>query len=400
MIHRSRRIKTLGKFCREFDGISAVYPNCGFSRKTVIANKLENAGNLSSKYPPELISSSQPLDKNESYHMNRLPVSPFSSSSSTSADDYFLQESDESFHENKVSSELFRNRDRLRNDLFSHEKPKSKLQKGKQGSLLNPDRPKLRKKRGFTKNLTETSDTPCQCEILTSQLAELRNKLDNTLLENSKLEELLAKLAEPVSLNKSHLLENSNFSDHFEDINFEDFLDVSFNSSNPSGKQSLERSSPDGEAGNDNKDNHDDSDSTIKELDETLEMKSIGKPEISDEDTNDGLQCRVKELEETLEMIQEEFELMEDYWQEKLKKEREFYIQQLDVTEEQLEQLEARIQHYQLIIRTKQVRTVLEPVLERMDLEAEVEVRETEINQLRIQVEDLTQELTDLKHQV
>ena len=114
-------------------------------------------------------------------------------------------------------------------------------------------------------------------------------------------------------------LENSNFSDHFEDINFEDFLDVSFNSSNPSGKQSLERSSPDGEAGNDNKDNHDDSDSTIKELDETLEMKSIGKPEISDEDTNDGLQCRVKELEETLEMIQEEFELMEDYWQEKLK---------------------------------------------------------------------------------
>lgn len=114
-------------------------------------------------------------------------------------------------------------------------------------------------------------------------------------------------------------LEDSNFSDHFEDIDFEDFLDVSFDSSNPSGKQSLERSSPDGEAGNDNKDNHDDSDSTIKELDETLEMKSIEKPEISDEDTNNGLQCRVKELEETLEMIQEEFELMEDYWQEKLK---------------------------------------------------------------------------------
>ena len=38
-----------------------------------------------------------------------------------------------------------------------------------------------------------------------------------------------------------------------------------------------------------------------------------------------------------------------------IQKEREFYIQQLDVTEEQLEQLEARIQHYQLIIRTKQV---------------------------------------------
>ena len=89
---------------------------------------------------------------------------------------------------------------------------------------MNPDRPKLRKNRGFTKNLTETSDTPCQCEILTSQLAELRNKLDKALLENSKLgkgfiflnvcksrnffvEELLAKLTEPaVSLNKSHLL--------------------------------------------------------------------------------------------------------------------------------------------------------------------------------------------------
>ena len=53
-----------------------------------------------------------------------------------------------------------------------------------------------------------------------------------------------------------------------------------------------------------------------------------------------------RQLEESLELMREEFESMEDYWQNKLVGERKFYEQQLKISESQFKELEIRLKEY------------------------------------------------------
>ena len=53
-----------------------------------------------------------------------------------------------------------------------------------------------------------------------------------------------------------------------------------------------------------------------------------------------------RQLEESLELMREEFESMEDYWQNKLVGERKFYEQQMKINESQFKELEIRLKEY------------------------------------------------------
>jgi hypothetical protein len=58
--------------------------------------------------------------------------------------------------------------------------------------------------------------------------------------------------------------------------------------------------------------------------------------------------CR--QLEESLELMGQEFESMEDYWQQKLDAERTFGEEQLRSSEEQFRELEGRMREYEELI--------------------------------------------------
>ena len=54
-----------------------------------------------------------------------------------------------------------------------------------------------------------------------------------------------------------------------------------------------------------------------------------------------------RQLEESLELMSNEFESMEDYWQQKLDSERSFGEEQLKSSESQFRELEARLREYE-----------------------------------------------------
>ena len=59
-----------------------------------------------------------------------------------------------------------------------------------------------------------------------------------------------------------------------------------------------------------------------------------------------------RQLEESLDLMKEEFESMEDYWQNKLEDERKFYEEQLKTNENQFRELESRMKEYDEVLIT------------------------------------------------
>ena len=57
-----------------------------------------------------------------------------------------------------------------------------------------------------------------------------------------------------------------------------------------------------------------------------------------------------RQLEESLELMSNEFESMEDYWQQKLDSERSFGEEQLRSSESQFRELEARLREYEELL--------------------------------------------------
>ena len=53
-----------------------------------------------------------------------------------------------------------------------------------------------------------------------------------------------------------------------------------------------------------------------------------------------------RQLEESLKLMRDEFESMEDYWQNKLNEERMFYEEQLKTNDRQFKELEERLKEY------------------------------------------------------
>ena len=57
-----------------------------------------------------------------------------------------------------------------------------------------------------------------------------------------------------------------------------------------------------------------------------------------------------RQLEESLELMSNEFESMEDYWQQKLDSERSFGEEQLRSSESQFRELESRLREYEELL--------------------------------------------------
>ena len=87
--------------------------------------------------------------------------------------------------------------------------------------------------------------------------------------------------------------------------------------------------------------------------------------------------------------MQTEFESMEDYWQKKIDEEREFYEEQIKVSESQFKELELRMKEYEDLLKTSQStndKDLLPSIDEQRSLEDEVNKWEEEINQLKLQI--------------
>ena len=85
---------------------------------------------------------------------------------------------------------------------------------------------------------------------------------------------------------------------------------------------------------------------------------------------------------------------MEDYWQKKIDEEREFYEEQLKVSESQFKELELRMEEYEEILNSCQStndkdRLTLHAIDEQRSLEEEVNEWEEEISQLKLQIEEM-----------
>ena len=59
-----------------------------------------------------------------------------------------------------------------------------------------------------------------------------------------------------------------------------------------------------------------------------------------------------RHLEESLDLMRSEFESMEDYWQKKMKEERELYESQLQMNEKQFKDLEVKMKEYEDLLMT------------------------------------------------
>ena len=59
-----------------------------------------------------------------------------------------------------------------------------------------------------------------------------------------------------------------------------------------------------------------------------------------------------RHLEESLDLMRNEFESMEDYWQKKMKEERELYESQLQMNEKQFKDLEVKMKEYEDLLMT------------------------------------------------
>ena len=69
-------------------------------------------------------------------------------------------------------------------------------------------------------------------------------------------------------------------------------------------------------------------------------------------DDNVKLGKKVNELESSLELMKNEFEKMEDYWQDKLDSERTFYEKQITDSDNNLKSLEVRMKEYEELLMT------------------------------------------------
>jgi len=102
---------------------------------------------------------------------------------------------------------------------------------------------------------------------------------------------------------------------------------------------------------------------------------------------------RNKQLEESLELMREEFESMEDYWQNKLVGERKFYEQQLKISESQFKELEIRLKEYDeelsnIDMNKAEKADKLSTIDEKSSLEYQVQEWEEEIAQLRLNLDN------------
>merc|ERR1740123_2972550 len=102
-----------------------------------------------------------------------------------------------------------------------------------------------------------------------------------------------------------------------------------------------------------------------------------------------------KQLEESLELMSNEFESMEDYWQQKLDSERSFGEEQLKSSESQFRELEARLREYEDLLvaaegsDSEHKSGVLSTIDEDRDLEEKVLCWEEEIAGLHAALEEM-----------
>jgi len=116
-----------------------------------------------------------------------------------------------------------------------------------------------------------------------------------------------------------------------------------------------------------------------------------------------------KHLEESLELMRTEFDSMEDYWQKKVEDEREFYEEQLKISENQFKELEVRMKDYEELLASMEHPEAdklqqLYPIDEQREQEESVNEWEEEISQLKSEMEDLrfehAEELVALKEEM
>merc|ERR1711892_1027549 len=106
---------------------------------------------------------------------------------------------------------------------------------------------------------------------------------------------------------------------------------------------------------------------------------------------------RNKQLGESLDLMKEEFESMEDYWQNKLVDERKFYEEQVKTNDNQFKELENRMKEYDeelisLDMNKKDETDKLSTIDETSSLEYQVQEWEEEIVQLRAKLTKKDQE--------
>jgi len=161
----------------------------------------------------------------------------------------------------------------------------------------------------------------------------------------------------------------------------------------------IDRTSPDGQEKDSDQQVNCKSDMNLEE--EILKLKEfVAETEKSRKKETETLELekndlreRNKQLEESLELMSEEFESMEDYWQNKLVGERKFYEQQLKISESQFKELEIRLKEYDVELSNIDMNKVeetdkLSTIDETSSLEYQVQEWEEEIAQLRLDLDN------------
>jgi len=100
------------------------------------------------------------------------------------------------------------------------------------------------------------------------------------------------------------------------------------------------------------------------------------------------------QLEESLELMKDEFESMEDYWQNKIEDERTFYDEHFRTNEDQFKELEQRIKEYEQLFEpvdddVKEDVEQLYTIEETCSMEVQVSEWEEEINKLKTTIDQL-----------
>ncbi|QQP51106.1 Putative LOC100651630, partial [Caligus rogercresseyi] len=153
-----------------------------------------------------------------------------------------------------------------------------------------------------------------------------------------------------------------------------------------------DRSSPDGQEYYDSPKSPRVSSTDDDEGEDSLDKRDLAKlleTQKSELETErKGLLSKNSELEESLELMKTEFESMEDYWQEKLDKERSFYENQLSLSDSNFKELEIKMKEYEELMMTTegmahQDSDKLSTIAESVSLECQVTELEEELSDVR-----------------
>merc|ERR1712013_561144 len=250
---------------------------------------------------------------------------------------------------------------------------------------------------GIVKIVTDKNDVSKENAVLKTY----QNAFASLIEQN----EILKRRVQEMSLNEA-------IGQHFQ-LDQERYSPMMSYSGTKEGKiPEIDRTSPDGQEKDSDQQVNCKSDMNLEEeilklkefVDET-EKSRKKETETLELEKND-LRERNKQLEESLELMSEEFESMEDYWQNKLVGERKFYEQQLKISESQFKELEIRLKEYDVELSNIDMNKVeetdkLSTIDETSSLEYQVQEWEEEIAQLRLdhdnQEKSFKKQISDLE---